>query len=206
MNERTRAWVASARSALIRVALPHGPQADGSLLLLFRWGCASLVFLVGACTLVLRAPRNLIGKFGEDAIAACWTLTAPPALARLYRGDGGVTTGFWYTVTLEIPGLTERKFFGSYSLPEVKSIHCRDDGTVAVVTQENVWPYSVREIVRRRWWRPVRYSDGVRDDSVQTAVWDYVFDLAPVMLLVLACVVARPKAFGIGRSARMRHD
>jgi hypothetical protein len=51
--------------------------------------------------------------------------------ARLYRGNGGATTSYWYSVTLEREALgTEKQVFFAYRSPEVQTIECIKDALV----------------------------------------------------------------------------
>jgi hypothetical protein len=50
---------------------------------------------------------------------------------RFWEGNGGATTAFWYSVTVQ-PGMpwTEREVFFSYSNPVVASVTCEPEGIV----------------------------------------------------------------------------
>lgn len=47
---------------------------------------------------------------------------------RLYEGDGGATTAYWSTVTVERPGRPERQVFFAYADPLVDALVCDDAG------------------------------------------------------------------------------
>jgi hypothetical protein len=44
---------------------------------------------------------------------------------RLYRGSGGASTAFWYSLTRERPGARELQVWFSYASPEVTGLVCR---------------------------------------------------------------------------------
>lgn len=60
----------------------------------------------------------------ETQLTSC---TAGAWEVRLYRGDGGATTAYWTTVTVERPGLPERQVYFAYGWPLVDAMTCAPD-------------------------------------------------------------------------------
>ncbi|MBL8386167.1 MAG: hypothetical protein JNM90_23995 [Burkholderiales bacterium] len=90
------------------------------------------VFL--ACTAVaawLAWPsRNVHGNPGLETLRASCRTTGK-VTARLYEGNGGATTSYWYTVTLEGDALgRERQVFFAYAFPQVVGIDCAGDAVI----------------------------------------------------------------------------
>lgn len=91
-------------------------------------GAASALLFI-ACWLALPS-RNAYGNpWLEELKQDC--AFSNGTKARLYLGNGGATTAYWYTVTVET-GLfsPERQVAFSYSEPALSEIECRDDRLV----------------------------------------------------------------------------
>src|SRR3954467_4236823 len=76
---------------------------------------------------LLLPSRNVLGNPAFETLQGSCRI-AHGTLVRLYRGDGGATTGYWYSVTTQ-PGFpwTERQIYGAYSSPVVESVSCHGD-------------------------------------------------------------------------------
>ena len=76
--------------------------------------------------------RNAQGNPGmEVEIDRCTTPSG--TTLRLYKGNGGATTSYWYTLTSE-PGLfsREKQIVFSYGSPEFISVSCTNDQIILV--------------------------------------------------------------------------
>lgn len=72
--------------------------------------------------------RNVAGNPHFETLIDSCTLDPSKAVARLYQGNGGATTAFWYTATLDPAGWSpERQIYYSYRTGP-KSLLCDSDG------------------------------------------------------------------------------
>jgi len=91
-------------------------------------GAASALLLIAGW---LALPsRNVYGNpWAEELKQDC--AFSNGTKARLYLGNGGATTAYWYTVTVETGLLSpERQVAFSYSEPTLSELECRDDRLV----------------------------------------------------------------------------
>ncbi len=74
--------------------------------------------------------RNVQGNPGmEDEIDRCTTPSG--TTFRLYKGNGGATTSYWYTLTSKSGIFSrEKQIVFSYDSPEFRSVSCTDDQTI----------------------------------------------------------------------------
>lgn len=49
-------------------------------------------------------------------------------VATLYRGDGGATSSFWYSIAVKFKDEREIQIFWTYSGPEISNLNCHKDG------------------------------------------------------------------------------
>jgi hypothetical protein len=134
-----------------------------SLPRLLRW-----LLAVGLCALgiyLLLPPRNLFGNPADEQQLQRCTL-ADGAEIRLYQGNGGATTAFWYTVT-HAKGWREpeRQIFYAYGYPEIRAIACRPDAVVLTLADgfgERSESLSLARVHRELRHRPVTLSRGER--------------------------------------------
>jgi hypothetical protein len=93
---------------------------------LLRWITALTCALLGLWLLL--PGRNAAGNPSlEREIRRCNLPNGD--LVRLYEGNGGATTAFWYTVTHDSGWLSpERQVLFSYGSPEVQEIACGPSG------------------------------------------------------------------------------
>jgi hypothetical protein len=62
----------------------------------------------------------------EEMLSSC--KTSELVTARLYQGNGGATTSYWYSVTLEGDALgREKQVLFSYALPRLQRVECIED-------------------------------------------------------------------------------
>jgi hypothetical protein len=73
----------------------------------------------------------------EDLESSC--RLRPGTLVRFFMGNGGATTAFWYSITVQ-PGApwTEREVFHSYREPVVTAMVCHGE-TVSVSSATRTW-------------------------------------------------------------------
>ncbi len=65
----------------------------------------------------------------EELLGSC--KTDELVTARLYKGNGGATTSYWYSVTLEGDALgKEKQVLFSYASPELHAIECVGDAAI----------------------------------------------------------------------------
>ena len=91
------------------------------------------VFVAGlvAFALWIAIPgRNVQGNPGmEDEIDQCTTPSG--TTFRLYQGNGGATTSYWYTLTSKLGIFSrEKQIVFSYDSPEFRSVSCTNDQTI----------------------------------------------------------------------------
>jgi hypothetical protein len=115
------------------------------------------LFAIGllACGVWLAVPRR--GHLSEELLSSC--RLEKGEVARLFRGNGGVTTAFWYSVTVqpEMPW-TEREVFHSYSAPALTGLSCTGDHVV-VTSPSAAWNIDASDVVAGR-SDPVTFSYG----------------------------------------------
>ncbi|PWB68257.1 hypothetical protein C3F09_11995 [candidate division GN15 bacterium] len=112
---------------------------------------------------LLLPTRNKVGNPKSESLIQQCGLPSGAGIVRLYLGDGGATTAFWYTVTLDDGPLSfERQIFFSYSEPDICSIECMGD---SILLNCNFWtepkiaiPLSEAKTTLRQ--RPIVYYRG----------------------------------------------
>ena len=89
------------------------------------------------------------------------------ALARLYRGNGGATSAFWYSVTFQHHPLgRERQFLFAYHSPAINRIACSREGVhvgglVSEAGAPSTQTFTLAEIDTVYAPRPMTFSYGV---------------------------------------------
>lgn len=126
-----------------------------------KWGrlgrfAASAALVVAAAWLAVPS-RNQYGNPSMETLVGECRLAAGDVV-RLYRGSGGATTSFWYSVTFD-GGLLgrERQVVFAYAKPEVRGIQCAED-SVEVMGDAPRASYSRADLSRlqenpRTYWR-----------------------------------------------------
>jgi hypothetical protein len=139
---------------------------------------------------LLLPSRNALGNPDmESLIGSCKTSEA--VTASLYRGNGGATTAYWYTVTLEGDKLgREKQVFFSYREPSPKRIIC--NGTDIVISgdsfNENIAAANFAKMRNSpmQYWRGERREGGTQPSSVlQGLAAGVAFLVATALLLRL---------------------
>jgi hypothetical protein len=102
--------------------------------------------------------RNVHGNTDmEELRDSC--MTDEKVMARLYKGNGGATTSFWYSVTLERDALgNERQIFFAYGTPKLEEVKCVGD-TVRIEGEYFVHSLGVTTFQRLR-AEPIQYWSG----------------------------------------------
>jgi hypothetical protein len=102
-------------------------------------------------------PRR--GHFLEEVVAQCKLQDG--TLVRLFVDNGGATTSYWYSVTVQ-PGLlwTEYEVFNSYSSPVLTGLSCQADHVIARSGQAN-WKIAPSDVISGR-SEPIAYSFGLK--------------------------------------------
>jgi hypothetical protein len=84
---------------------------------------------------------------------------AKGATVRFYEGNGGATTAFWYSVTIQDgPPWTERELFWSYSHPIVTDIIC-ESNRLTIASAEASWSLSDADLLAPD-RDPIKYFKG----------------------------------------------
>lgn len=134
--------------------------------------------------------RNVHGNPSMERLAHDCTL--PSGLtARLYEGNGGATTAFWYSVTVE-GGLfqPERQVFFAYSEPSVERIACQP-GEILVVASAGVHTIKEHELSALRkepvtFWRGEREQLGAQPLAVFTNALAFLLLITSLLFVVKA--------------------
>ena len=93
--------------------------------------------------------RNLHGNPDMEELLGCCR-TTESVIARLYQGNGGATTSFWYSVTLEGDMLgKEKQIFFSYAAPQLQKLECVEN-TVLIKGEGFSRPIQVTDFQRLR--------------------------------------------------------
>jgi hypothetical protein len=106
----------------------------------------TVIIMLGIGLWLLWPGRNVAGnpQF-ETLINKC--LAGQGEHVRLYEGNGGATSAYWYSATIEDPGMfsRERQFFFSYSSPIIEQAMCK--GTIVeLVGPEQSLSFSLEKI------------------------------------------------------------
>jgi hypothetical protein len=130
------------------------------------WAAVMFLVALGIAWLDAMLLTSRTYQFGdppfEKLISSCRLAPRSAGVARLYRGNGGATTAFWYSVTLQRPrSLVEHQFFYSYRAPVISAMHCDADGQIALVGGDSVRRYSLAEAESHLAY-VFAYQDGVR--------------------------------------------
>lgn len=118
-------------------------------------------FLVSVSLLLFAAwlaypGRNLHGNPSmEELVQSC---TSGGTTFRLYVGNGGATTAFWYTITMDggFPSREKQVLF-SYDTPELSAITCGEQSFVVSSSGGNI-PVTAEDLLAfrdtpRAYWR-----------------------------------------------------
>lgn len=106
------------------------------------------------------SDRNTFGNPAiEDLMEQC-VLPATGAVIRLYRGNGGATTAFSYSVTYQSVSQPERQFFYAYSDPSVDQIECHDAEVTLISTDANPRTITASQITGTLIKQPIGYYRG----------------------------------------------
>ena len=127
-----------------------------------RWMIATIVLGLGIWFLI--PGRNIAGNpQSEILIDECVAVESGERI-RLYRGDGGATVAYWYSLTMD-PGMfaRERQFFYAYSSPQIDNLRC-ENGEVTLVGLSQSFSFPVEKIYREMFDRPMILYRGQPDD------------------------------------------
>jgi hypothetical protein len=117
------------------------------------------------------------------------------SVVRLFEGNGGATTAFWYSVTVQPGGpWTEREAFLAYSEPVVTGISCQGE-TIEVRPADGAWRIDAASFERGT-LVPVRYWRGEESpapecDGMSAVDW-LRMSFGLCVLLAGVWVLARP--------------
>ena len=81
--------------------------------------------LIWLLILDLKTSRNYRGNPAFETLKAECVLSGGEKV-RLYEGNGGATTAYWYTVTFETTSVSEQQVIFSYAYPTIESLSCED--------------------------------------------------------------------------------
>jgi hypothetical protein len=106
-------------------------------------------------------------------------------MVRLYRGNGGATTKFSYSVTFQSAKQAERQFFYAYGAPDVKHIVCNGEDVVLISSNGSSRTISTSQITGELLKQPIGYYDGeLRGQPSLIPVWAWPAGLAVLMFAV----------------------
>jgi hypothetical protein len=128
----------------------------------------------------------------ESLLSSC--RLASGTVARLFEGNGGATTAFWYSVTAESGDPSrEREIFFAYAQPVIRSITC-EQGRVLIRSASREWTISEASILKGapslEYWRGQHDNRTVRQRESPIEGLRRKVGLGMV-LLVVALVAAR---------------
>src|SRR5688572_20239554 len=94
-----------------------------------------LLFILGGGWLCIPGRNHV----SETLQSSC--RLAEAGTVRFYEGNGGATTSFWYSVTVQsgFPW-TEQEVFWSYGSPVVTQIACEGD-RLTISAEDNTWSF-----------------------------------------------------------------
>jgi hypothetical protein len=124
---------------------------------------ASALALLIASGWLLLPSRNAHGNPDmESLIGSC--KTSEGVTARLYEGNGGATTAYWYTVTLEGNELgREKQVFFSYAEPTPSQVTC--NGADVVLSDKSIEEKIAASHFRKMRDSPVVFWSGARQEG-----------------------------------------
>lgn len=98
-------------------------------------GFLALILIASGLYLLLPG-RNVFGNPAFEREFQRCSVPGSGEVVRLYEGNGGATTAFWYTVTFDEGWLArERQIFFAYGSPEIKRVVCRGDAVDLVLEE-----------------------------------------------------------------------
>jgi hypothetical protein len=79
-----------------------------------------------------RSPEPFEDSEATDLLNSC-EVPATGDTIRLYEGNGGATTAFWYLATIQHPDdSAEYMFFHAYGSPFISDVECSTDSTTLI--------------------------------------------------------------------------
>jgi hypothetical protein len=158
---------------------------------LFGWSCTLGLFALGIYLLL--PSRNLFGNPGDEReLRRC--ILQDGAVIRLYEGNGGATTAYWYTVT-HAKGWREpeRQIFYVYGYPEIRAIACRPDTVLLTLSDRAGETLKLLPMARIRGelrGRPVALSRGEKLEGrgmrpLKTGLGTFLLSIGLVLRLAL---------------------
>ncbi|MDH5669282.1 MAG: hypothetical protein OEY86_14855 [Nitrospira sp.] len=138
--------------------------------------------------------RNSYGDPSMEELQQSCT-TPDGTIVRLYVGNGGATTAFWYTVTATSGFLSrEKQIIFSYSSPDFSSVTCTKEAVVVASSRGNI-ALGVPELTALR-ANPRVYHRG----SIEKGEWWSTREITRMafsaMLALIAAFLLRPFYYG----------
>ena len=130
----------------------------------------------------------------EEFLGSC--KTDELVTARLYKGNGGATTSYWYSVTLEGDALgKERQVLFSYGSPELQAIECAGDDAIvngaAFSKRLEVTAFQQLREEPIQFWSGKRETRGIQPSRVFALSAAAVVATAGLAVVVLAPAIHR---------------
>ncbi len=139
-------------------------HTSGSADMRFLVGGLGALVLVGGAWLCVPGPSHTF----ETLQATCQV--GDRATVRLYEGNAGATSSFWYSVTVQTGGpWTERQVFLANGFPVVTHIACDREG-VGISAEGMTWSVAVASVEQGP-STPIQYNRGTPTTGFRTGIW-----------------------------------
>jgi hypothetical protein len=133
--------------------------------------------------------RNIHGNpHLETLTTSC--MTSSGVVARLYEGNGGATTAYWYTVTSESKLLgREKQVWFSYRGPAIDGLSCADRDLVLWANGSLFERLPLADLVAAR-ANPIQYWSGQRTQLAEQPLSNFKWFIVAVLLCGAAGILA----------------
>ena len=159
---------------------------------------ATLVLSMAIAAWLAWPSRNQHGNpESEELLGMCKTNEL--VTARLYQGNGGATTSYWYTLTLEGDVLgKEKQVFFSYALPRLQNVECAEDAVVIngdrFVRRIEVTEFQSLREKPTQFWSGRQEARSIQPSRIFALVAAAVVAASGVAVVLLAPVMNRRRA------------
>lgn len=159
---------------------------------------ATLLVSMATATWLAWPSRNQHGNPDmEELLALCQTDEL--VTARLYRGNGGATTSYWYSVTLEGDALgKEKQILFSYESPVLQAIECVGDDAIVkgAALSKRIEVTAFQQLRREpiQFWSGKQEPRGIQPSRVFALTAAAVVATAGLAAAVLAPAIHRRRA------------
>jgi hypothetical protein len=179
-----------------RVIFVTGTTGLGVVFALIAFG----IYLLGVTARAPDLGRNTFGNPAiEDLLEQC-RLSASGATVRLYRGNGGATTEFSYSVTFQAGSQKpEQQFFYAYGAPAIEHIECKNGEVTLVFLDGDTRTIFASQITNFLLNRPIGFHNGKSIAPPSPSLvpdWAWPTALAVLMIAIslIALFTSNPKS------------